>query len=320
VVAGVAMTPCWHGKSSPARVIIRPVRLRAPNPEDAAGVFVVWRDRDLADFGTPDCALEDVHDEWRATDFDLAADARLCEDEEGRIAGYASVRLPVTYAATAPDCEGLGVEDLLLRWAEQRQREVGWERHRQAIASSNASAKALLEGAGYAWVRSHWRMELILDDSLQVPPTPAGVSFRPLDPHVDAEALYELDRASFADVAETQPESPREFAERHLQAHDLDAGLSTVASRGPRTIGFLLARRWREERVGYVDILAVAPDEQGQGLGGALLRHAFVMFRSADLAKAQLGVAADNLKALQLYERAGMTARFQIDTYERAIN
>jgi mycothiol synthase len=294
------------------------VRLRPPKPDDAAGVFAVLRDRDVADFGAPDCTLEDVLDEWRASDFDLAADARVCEDEQGRIVAYASVRQPATYAATAPDRGGLDVDRLLLEWAEQRQRALGWKRHRQAIASSNTRAKALMDRSGYELVRSHWRMQAVLDGSLQAPAAPAGVSFRALHPSADVEALYELDRASFADVTETQPDSSHEFAERHLQAHDLDAGLSTVASRGPRAVGFLLARRWTEERVGYVDILAVAPDEQGQGLGSVLLRRAFVLFRAAGLTRAQLGVAADNPNALRLYERVGMAPRFRVDTYERA--
>jgi mycothiol synthase len=277
------------------------------------------RERDVADFGTADCALEDVLEEWRASDFDPSADARVCEDEEARIIAYASVRRPATYAATSPVHEDTGADRLLLGWAEARQRERGWKRHRQVTASSNLQAKALLEGAGYTYVRSHWRMEATLDGSLPVPAVPAGVSMRALEPRADAGTLYELDRASFDGVADTQPESSREFAERHMQAHDLDAGLSVVASRGTRAVGFLLTRRWAEEGVAYVDILAVAPGEQGRGLGRALLSRAFGLFRDAGLTKAQLAVASDNPKALRLYERAGMAPRFQLDTYERSI-
>jgi ribosomal protein S18 acetylase RimI-like enzyme len=294
------------------------MRLRAPHPEDAAAVFAVQCERDIADFGAPDCTLDDLLDEWRASDFDLAADARLCEDSDGRIMGYASVRLPGTYGATSPGPGAHEADGLLLEWAERRQRELGWERHRQAVAASNPSGKELLERAGYTLRRSHWRMELALDGELQEPAAPAGVSFRALDPGGDAETLYRLDRASFAEVAETQPESIEHFAERHLGAHDLDSGLSAVACRGPSAVGFLLARRWPEESTGFVDILAVAPAEQGRGVGGALLRRAFVMFRAAGLARAQLGVAGDNPRALRLYERVGMTPRFQVDAYERA--
>lgn len=86
-----------------------------------------------------------------------------------------------------------------------------------------------------------------------------------------------------------------------------------------RPVGFLLARRWRRERVGFVDLLGVHPDHRAGGLGSALLRTAYARFAAAGLREAQLGVASDNPKALRLYERLGMTARFRYDTYERSV-
>jgi mycothiol synthase len=295
------------------------LRLRSPAPDDAPDVFRVLRERDEADFGVPDCTLEDVLDEWHATDFDLDADARVCEDEHSSIIGYASVRPPGAYSATAPGHEGRGAERLLLDWSEQRQRELGWTHHRQVAAASDPVAKARLQDAGYRQVRSHWRMQKALDVEVRAPDAPAGVGLRALDPQSDAQAIYALDRESFAAVAGTPPESRREFTESHLQAHDLDPGLSVVATRGTRPIGFLLTRRWPEAPVGYIDVLAVAPEEQGRGLGRTMLQQAFVLFRQAGLSEAQLGVAADNPKALQLYESAGMAVLFQLDSYERAL-
>jgi hypothetical protein len=42
-------------------------------------------------------------------------------------------------------------------------------------------------------------------------------------------------------------------------------------------------------------------------------------FASAGLREAQLGVASDNPRALRLYERVGMSARFRVDTYQRPV-
>ena len=84
-------------------------------------------------------------------------------------------------------------------------------------------------------------------------------------------------------------------------------------------VGFLLARRWPKERVGFIDLLAVHPQARRRGLGSMLLRTAFARFAGAGLREAQLGVASDNPRALQLYERAGMTPRFVVDAYHRPI-
>ena len=83
-------------------------------------------------------------------------------------------------------------------------------------------------------------------------------------------------------------------------------------------LGFALCRHWVDERVGFVDVLAVHPDHQRRGLGSALLRNSFARFAAAGLKEAQLGVASDNPRALALYEGVGMRARFQTDVYERA--
>ena len=148
---------------------------------------------------------------------------------------------------------------------------------------------------------------------------PAGVTLRPLDVDGDAVGVHALDAMSFAAAPDSQPMSLEAFREEHLGAHDLDPELSCVAGLGETTVGFLLARRWKHEAVGYVAILAVHPDEQHRGLGTVLLREAFVRFAAAGLERAQLSVASDNPRSLRLYERVGMKPRFQFDSYERPI-
>lgn len=84
-------------------------------------------------------------------------------------------------------------------------------------------------------------------------------------------------------------------------------------------VGFALSRRWAEEGVVYVDILAVAPEEQGRGIGRRLLLEVFAAGREVGLSEAQLRVAADNPKALRLYEGLGMWQVFRLDVYGRAV-
>jgi mycothiol synthase len=292
------------------------VLLRAPVPDDDLGVIALLQARDVADFGVPDYTLEDLHDDWRSSDFDLAADALVIEDQ-GEIVAFADVRQRGTLAVVAPAHEGRGVGTQLLAWTEARQRERG-QPCRQWVAASNRRAESLLRGGGYLTVRSYWRMVRESDATPPPPIPPDGISVRLLDPDADAMALHRLDAASFATLPDYQPHTLVQFREDHLDAHDVAPELSLIASRDGEMVGFLLARTWEADQVGFIDILAVHPDHQGRGLGAFLLRTAFARFSGAGLREAQLGVASDNPKALRLYERVGMRRRFQVDTYERS--
>ena len=119
--------------------------------------------REVADLGMADDTLGDVLDEWRASDLDLAADARVVEAGEGDIVGYVVVRRLGTLAVVHPDHEGQGIGTRLLEWAERREPERDRDRHRQWVAAGNAGARTLLTAAGYAVARSNWRMGRSLD-------------------------------------------------------------------------------------------------------------------------------------------------------------
>ncbi len=294
------------------------MRMRPPIQADDEAVLAVLVARDTVDFGAPDYTLEDLRDEWRATEFDLAADAVVAESADRRLVGYAICHDPGTLAVVAPDAEGQGVGARLLEWSERHDRMHCLRHHRQWIAHSNARARELLTSAGYEYERSYWRMSRDLGGLTRCE-LGAPFALRPLDVERDAVALHECSGASFAANADYRPESLTAFREEHLDAHDLAPELSLIAERDGRMIGFLLARRWQDEAVGYVDLLGVAPAHQRRGIGSAMLLTAFGLFADAGLRSAQLGVASDNPRALRLYERAGMSPRFQGDTYERAV-
>ena len=272
--------------------------------------------REIADLGAPEYTLARLREEWDWSEFDLAADAVVAEAPDGAVVGYAAMRRREAVVAVRPESEGRGVGARLLTWAQARERERGRARHRQWVGAANARARALLEGAGYRPVGSWLRMTRPLGGVVESAHPPDGVRVRPLDPLTDAEAAHALDEVAFAANPEYERESLPEFRAEHLEAHDVDPGLSFVAERDGVAVGFVVARR-REDRAGFVDILAVHPNERGRGVGGALLRGAFDAFTAAGMREARLGVAADNASALRLYRRAGMAARFRVDGHER---
>ena len=220
------------------------MRVRAPAIDDASPVLEVLAARDIVDIGVPDCVLEDLLDEWRASDLDLAADSRVVE-VEGRIVAYAMVRRPGTLVAVAPGYEGRGIGARLLDWVEARERVLGRSQHRQWIGSGNERGMKLLRAAGYALARSYWRMGLRLEELCDYPvTTPAGLRLRSLEVDRDATTLHALDAASFAGAPDYHPESLEAYREEHLGAHDLDPELSRVAELG----GQIAASCWRGAR------------------------------------------------------------------------
>jgi mycothiol synthase len=294
------------------------MRLRAPTADDDQAVLALLVARDIADFGAPDIVLEDLHDRWRASDLDLARDALVVEDGR-QIVGYALVHGPGAWVAVHPEHEGRGIGTRLLAWVEQRGREQGRSTHRQWTARTNAPGRELLLAAGYSYERTYSRMSRSLAPGIEPPPPIASLTTRALNVEAHAAPLHALDVAAFSANPDYEPETPDGFSEEHLQAHDLDPDLSVVAEREGSPIAFLLAKRWVDESTGFVDILGVHPDHQRRGIGRHLLLHAFAGFAAAGLRNAELGVASDNPRALALYERVGMTARFQVDTFSRPV-
>jgi mycothiol synthase len=294
------------------------MRFRPPSPDDAPAVLGVVVARDLADIGIADYTLEDLRDEWGESSLDLSADAVVVESGDELVA-YALLRRQGAFAVVHPAHENREIGARLLAWTERRARELGRDHYRQWVSAGNARADAMLRGAGYAPVRSYWRMARPLDGSEQPVTAPGGVRLRPLDVDLDAAGAHALDDASFAALPDYNPHSLEQFVDEHLRAHDLGPELSTVAELGDRMVGFALCRRWVQESAGFIDLLAVHPDHQRRGLGSVLLRTSFSRFAAAGLTEAQLGVASDNPRALALYERVGMHARFQTDVYERPV-
>jgi mycothiol synthase len=294
------------------------MQLRAPDAADAPAVLAVLTARDRADIGEADYTLGDLRDEWWASEIDLAADTRVVE-LDGVIAAYGIVHPKGTRVAVTPEFEGRGIGAAMLRWVEAREREQASRPHRQWIAGANLGATELLSDAGYALVRSYWRMSIVLDGA-QAPSAPPELRVRSLDVDRDAVELHAVDALSFGPQADYQPMPLEVFRERHLMAHDFDPELSRVAERDARIVGFLLARRWSQDGTGFIDVLGVHPEHQRGGVGTAMLRSAFACFHHAGLGRAELGVASDNPNARKLYERLGMTARFRADTYERALS
>ena len=82
-----------------------------------------------------------------------------------------------------------------------------------------------------------------------------------------------------------------------------------------RVVGVILLESPRDyftnESHGYVSILAVSSEAEGQGVGRALLKAAEDWARAKQFTKLTLAVFTDNIRAKEVYERQGWRAELE---------
>lgn len=83
-----------------------------------------------------------------------------------------------------------------------------------------------------------------------------------------------------------------------------------VAGRRGTTVGFVAVTFDRDQSIGELVLIAVAPSAAGAGVGSALIAHALAAMRAEGLRAAVVGAGADasHAPALRAYEKAGFRA------------
>jgi mycothiol synthase len=291
------------------------MRLRPPEPDDAAAVLELIVARDIADLGRPDYTLDDVRADWAAPSLDLARDAWIVEDD-GAALGYALLDDRGAALITVPPAsEGRGVGTALREAAEARALERGEALVRQYVPTSNPAARAVLLAAGYWPAYSYFRMRMEL---AAAPAPPDDIHVRPFSRGPDDAPVHALVEEAMAGVAGNEPRSLESWQAAKVDKEGWDPSLWLLHEDADGLAGVVLCERW-EEGVGYVDYLAVAARARGQGLGRALLLHGLGALRDAGLAVAELSVQGENASATRLYESVGMAPVWTIERWEKPL-
>ena len=103
-----------------------------------------------------------------------------------------------------------------------------------------------------------------------------------------------------------------------LGAPDFDPTLWFLVWDGPDLAAVL--RGERRGDIGWVGAIGVRERWRMQGLGLALLRHAFADWYSRGVRRVGLGVDAENpTGATRLYERAGMHIAYEAVAFEKEL-
>ena len=286
--------------------------LTADDAEATARIIGDYEERfaDVSDRPSP----EDVVDWWERVDAGTAV-----VDESGGLIGVGSLRKRgpnlIADLFVDPAQQGRGAGSLLLDWAARTGAELGMDAVRTGTAAADARGKELIEGRGYRYIRSFYRMTVDLDEVPPAPEWPAGFTVA-LEPGHDRE-IYEALEESFEDH---WGHEPRTFEEWMASNGPLDERLWYLVRTEDGTVA--AAQVCDEDRwgVAWVSILGVRRDWRRHGLGEALLRQAFHDLGERGRMRIALGVDAENTTgATRLYSRVGMSIASQDDVYEKPV-
>ena len=307
--------------------------------DDAKMAADMGRDYSLATTGFSDVDGETLHNQWQSPRFDPAQDVYFVFDRQNKLVGYCEAWTnasppvhPFIWGAVDVNYQNRGIGTHMLAWAEDRARQVldkiPADIRVAPIAgfpNNIASAKTLLEDNGWVYLRSNYTMLIDMDSAPTAAEVPGDLVIRTYQPEL-AETICRTFDESFRDHFGhvDQPfESIFDRFQKNMIGDPLfDGSLWFLAMDGEEMAGVCLCRKeaWDDPESGYVNILGVLRPWRKQGLGLALLRHAFGEFHRRGYRKVCLGVDAFNITgALRLYEKAGMRVIRQFDMYEKEL-
>lgn len=305
--------------------------VRIPTMDDAEAAYEVIHACEMADDGKPDHTLGELRLAWQEPDFNLATDAWCVFSPNGQLVGVADtshhdhVKIHA-FVRVHPDYRNRGIEEYLIARTEERAREhitLAEPGTRVAvrnwISSHDHAMVDALKRAGYAYKRTHWRMEIELTQAPPAPQWPEGMTMRNLHVGQEERAVFEMMEEAFQDHYGHMRSSYEQWA--HWEFNEtFDPSLWFLAFEGDAIAGGIICRHLRDLDLGWVGQLAVLRPWRRKGLGMALLLHAFGEFYRHGIYKIGLGVDSQNLTgATRLYERAGMHVALQSDTYEKEL-
>ena len=226
-----------------------------------------------------------------------------------------------------PDYLGQGLGNALVEIAEQniRSRWVEMEQTDQSpqikvqFNGHDASAVQLFTDNGYSRLKQDIVMEITLSDL----PPPAvwktGFGVREFVRGQDDHAVFDVLDTSFQSIAGYSERAMifEDWQSFSIERDGFDPSLWFLATYDDQIAGICLCPH--DKDIGWVRNLGVHPDFRGNGLGVALMQHAFGVWYTRGYPTIQLAVQGDNMTAISLYEKVGMSAISVYETFAKPL-
>jgi mycothiol synthase len=249
--------------------------------------------------------------------FDEDLDTMLVFDGNGLVA-WAELYLRRAEADVRPSYRGRGIGSTLLRWSEDRARELAVADVNQTKTDSNTGARELFVSNGYEPRWTSWMIRIALDEAPPLAAPPPGISIRPFR-EADVRDVHRVIDAAFGEWPGRESE-PFEVWASMITAHaNFRPELSPLAFEGDELVGAVIAYDYPDANEGWISQLATKATHRRRGIGQAMLLTAFEWFR--ERGRRTAGVSTDSRTgALGLYEKVGMHVERQYTRYTKRLD
>jgi mycothiol synthase len=235
----------------------------------------------------------------------------LAHDSAGTLVGYAGLderaERRTAEFAVHPDHRRRGVGAALLAALLDRVAGPLWV----WAHGEHPAALCLAQRAGLVRRRELFQLRRGLTDPIPPRVLPDGLALRAFVPGEDEAAVVRVNDRAFAWHPEQSRWDTHELKVREAQPWFDPKGFLLAVDPADRLLGF----HWTKvhpDGLGEVYVLAVDPDAQGTGLGGALTAAGLTHLREQGAPEAMLYVESDNVAALRTYQKLGF-ARHHTD-------
>jgi GNAT superfamily N-acetyltransferase len=231
----------------------------------------------------------------------------------------------------APAWRRRGIGRAILRWTEERQRQVAREQTESSLHLFQVSAQdseqgmaELLLSEGYAVVRRWYQMTRPLNGEIPDAPLPEGLEVRPATPD-HYRQIWKAEVEAFRDhwgFAEPPASAYEQWLEDPVA---MMPELWQIAWDGDQVAGQVRSFINHKENAeqgrlrGYTEDISVRRPWRRRGLAQALILRSLHILQKQGMTEAALGVDTENVSgALRLYERCGFRPARSGSIYRKA--
>jgi GNAT superfamily N-acetyltransferase len=275
-------------------------------------------------------SVDDIAREFRHTEHCDPYRDFLFAEVNGKVVGYTRVwwskdpsgqHLYNHFVDLLPDWRGKGIRNSMLRYNEQKLREMAQTHPIDAphlfqaiVADSEKDWISVLVSEGYKVFRYGFRMVRPNLENIPNLPFPEGIEVRPVNPE-HYRAIIDAWNEACRDMRGQIPISDEDF-KWFQESPIFNPTLWVIAWHKNEVIGtvlnFIDERENKEynRKRGHVELISVKRRWRGKGIAKAMIAQSFKLLKTQGMTEAALGVDAENPSgALHLYEKMG----FQIE-------